>query len=103
MLNPHARRLLAGLGVVAALVATPASPASADLSDVKIDFYFPDVTATVLVNAAGGGGGGTGDGDGGLPVTGVQTGLIVGVGGLLLALGVGGFVLSRRRRTRFVA
>ncbi|BCL15013.1 LPXTG cell wall anchor domain-containing protein [Micromonospora sagamiensis] len=60
-------------------------------------------TAAVLVNAAGGGGGGTGDGDGGLPVTGAQTGLIVGVGGLLLALGVGGFVLSRRRRTRFVA
>ncbi|SCL38299.1 LPXTG-motif cell wall anchor domain-containing protein [Micromonospora pallida] len=62
-------------------------------------------TAAILVNATGGGGGGGGeDGDGGtLPITGAQTSLIAGVGGLLLAVGVGGFVLARRRRTRFVA
>jgi LPXTG-motif cell wall-anchored protein len=61
-------------------------------------------TAAILVNATGGGGGGGEDGDGGtLPITGAQTGLIAGVGGLLLAVGVGGFVLARRRRTRFVA
>ncbi|MEV4479957.1 LPXTG cell wall anchor domain-containing protein [Micromonospora coxensis] len=48
--------------------------------------------------------GGTGGGDGGsLPITGGSTGLIAGIGGLLLAAGVGGYVLARRRSTRFVA
>ncbi|HEX7745257.1 MAG TPA: LPXTG cell wall anchor domain-containing protein, partial [Micromonosporaceae bacterium] len=69
-------------------------------------------TATLVVNAApGGGDGGNGDGgngggagDGGtLPITGSATGLIAGVGVLLLAAGVGGYVVARRRRTRFVA
>ncbi|MCG5467723.1 LPXTG cell wall anchor domain-containing protein [Micromonospora sp. LAH09] len=63
-------------------------------------------TAKILVNA-GGTGGGNGGGDngdgGGLPVTGQSTGLIAGLGALLLAAGVGGYLVAKRRRTRFVA
>ncbi|MEV6303679.1 LPXTG cell wall anchor domain-containing protein [Actinoplanes sp. NPDC051861] len=43
-----------------------------------------------------------GDG-GGLPVTGSSTGLVAGIGAALLAVGAVGFVLARRRRTRFTA
>ncbi|SCE71692.1 LPXTG-motif cell wall anchor domain-containing protein [Micromonospora purpureochromogenes] len=58
-------------------------------------------TAKLLVNATGGNGGG---GDGGtLPITGESTALVAGIGGLLLAAGVGGYVVARRRKTRFVA
>ncbi|MFE9956138.1 LPXTG cell wall anchor domain-containing protein [Micromonospora sp. NPDC005299] len=64
-------------------------------------------TAKIVVKAAGGGGqggGGQGGGDGGtLPITGSSTALIAGVGALLLAAGAAGYVVSRRRRTRFVA
>ncbi|MET8371546.1 LPXTG cell wall anchor domain-containing protein [Micromonospora profundi] len=59
-------------------------------------------SAKILVNAASGQGGGEGD-DGGLPVTGQSTGLIAGLGALLLAVGVGGYLVAKRRRTRFVA
>ncbi|MFI6242058.1 LPXTG cell wall anchor domain-containing protein [Micromonospora sp. NPDC050795] len=62
--------------------------------------------AKILVNVAGGTGGGDGDGDGdggSLPITGQSTGLIAGLGALLLAAGVGGYLVAKRRRTRFVA
>jgi LPXTG-motif cell wall-anchored protein len=52
--------------------------------------------AYLVVNETGGTGGG-------LPVTGASTGLIVAAGGVLLAAGAVGFVLTRRRRVRFVA
>ncbi|MEV4196752.1 LPXTG cell wall anchor domain-containing protein [Micromonospora globbae] len=76
-------------------------------------------TAAIVINPVGGGTPGTpGDGDQGgdggqgggddgdgptLPITGSSTGLIAGVGALLLVAGVGGYVLARRRKTRFVA
>ncbi|SCL16511.1 LPXTG-motif cell wall anchor domain-containing protein [Micromonospora rhizosphaerae] len=65
-------------------------------------------TAQILVNAAAGNGGGDGDGDGDgdggtLPLTGSSTGLIAGIGGLLLLAGAGGYLVARRRRTHFVA
>ena len=62
-------------------------------------------TAKILVNAAGRNGQGGGRcGDGGtLPITGSSTALIAGLGALLLAAGAGGYVVARRRRTRFVA
>jgi hypothetical protein len=71
-----------------------------------------DNVATIVVNprtAAGhGGAGGTGDtggqggGDGGgLPITGPRAGVFGGLGLLLVAAGIGGVVLARRRRTRF--
>jgi LPXTG-motif cell wall-anchored protein len=53
-----------------------------------------------------GAGGGTGGGDsdgGGLPVTGTPVGLIAGAGAGILLVGVLGFVVTRRRRARFVA
>ncbi|MGC5285883.1 LPXTG cell wall anchor domain-containing protein [Micromonospora sp. DT231] len=55
----------------------------------------------------GTGNGGTGGGDSGdggsLPITGQSTGLIAGLGALLLVAGVGGYLVAKRRRTRFVA
>ncbi|MFI5926686.1 LPXTG cell wall anchor domain-containing protein [Micromonospora sp. NPDC051543] len=63
--------------------------------------------ATILVNP--GQGGGSGDGDGGsggggsLPITGTPTSLLAGIGGLLLAAGLGAYLLARRRSSHFVA
>ncbi|SCE79124.1 LPXTG cell wall anchor domain-containing protein [Micromonospora chokoriensis] len=62
-----------------------------------------DRAAFVIKGASGGNGGGQGGDDGGLPVTGQSTGLIAGIGALLLAAGVGGYLVAKRRRTRFVA
>ncbi|CCH18544.1 hypothetical protein [Micromonospora lupini] len=67
-------------------------------------------TAKILINPRGngnGGDGGNGDGGGGgdggsLPITGASTGLIAGLGALLVVLGMGGYLLARRR-TRFDA
>ncbi|MCO8276795.1 LPXTG cell wall anchor domain-containing protein [Actinoplanes sp. TRM 88003] len=60
----------------------------------------PDPTASTTPAAPGGENGGEG---GGLPVTGSNTGLVAAVGGALLVLGGFGYVLARRRRSRFVA
>ncbi|MFF0721625.1 LPXTG cell wall anchor domain-containing protein [Micromonospora sp. NPDC003816] len=54
-------------------------------------------TAAIRVNPTGGGAGGE------LPITGASTGLLAGAGLLLVVAGAGGFLLARRRRTRFVA
>ncbi|MEH0842546.1 LPXTG cell wall anchor domain-containing protein [Micromonospora sp. CPCC 205711] len=63
-----------------------------------------DTAALTIKSTGTGTGGGTGGGDGGtLPITGTATGLIAGIGALLLAAGAGGYVLARRRKTRFVA
>ncbi|WP_089154814.1 LPXTG cell wall anchor domain-containing protein [Micromonospora sp. NBS 11-29] len=40
---------------------------------------------------------------GGLPVTGADTATVAGIGGALLLLGGAGYVIGRRRRSRFVA
>ncbi|WFE31574.1 LPXTG cell wall anchor domain-containing protein [Micromonospora sp. WMMD975] len=65
----------------------------------------PSATTTVVPTAApsvtpGAPGGGEG---GGLPVTGTDTATVAGIGGVLLLLGGAGFVIGRRRRSRFVA
>lgn len=68
-------------------------------------------TAAIVINPVDGGPGTPGDDDGQgggddggtLPITGASTGLIAGLGGLLLAAGVGGYLVAKRRRTRFVA
>ncbi len=70
-------------------------------ADIK-DLNPANDTAKILVNAAGGAGGGDGD-DPTLPITGDSTTLVAGIGGLLLAAGAAGFVVARRRRTRFVS
>ncbi|RGC69052.1 hypothetical protein C5N14_10915 [Micromonospora sp. MW-13] len=56
-------------------------------------------TAKILLNSGDGGQGGGGS----LPITGTSTGLLAGIGGLLLVAGVGGYLVAKRRRTRFVA
>ena len=61
-------------------------------------------TAALVIKGATQGGEGGGNGDGGtLPITGSSTGLIAGIGALLLVAGAGGYLAARRRRTRFVA
>jgi len=46
----------------------------------------------------------TPDGEGGgLPLTGADTGTVAGVGGALLLIGGAGYLIGRRRRSRFVA
>ncbi|MDZ5445547.1 LPXTG cell wall anchor domain-containing protein [Micromonospora sp. 4G57] len=64
-----------------------------------------DMAALVIKGAGNGGNGGNGGGGGGgtLPITGSSTALIAGLGALLLAAGAGGYVVARRRKTRFVA
>ncbi|MGY4911068.1 LPXTG cell wall anchor domain-containing protein [Micromonospora aurantiaca (nom. illeg.)] len=57
----------------------------------------PPVTPSASLGASGGGEGG------GLPVTGADTATVAGVGGALLLLGGAGYVIGRRRRSRFVA
>lgn len=65
----------------------------------------PTVTpsATTTVAPAPGAEGGDGGEGGGLPVTGADTATVAGVGGMLLLLGGAGYLIARRRRTRFVA
>jgi LPXTG-motif cell wall-anchored protein len=58
-------------------------------------------TAKLIVNPAGGTGGGTGDG--GLPVTGSNAAVLGSAGAAMVLLGAFGYVVARRRRTRFVA
>jgi LPXTG-motif cell wall-anchored protein len=53
--------------------------------------------------AGGAGGGGAGGAAAGLPVTGSNAVLLAGGGALLVALGGVGYLVARRRRTRFVA
>ncbi|MEV4708405.1 hypothetical protein [Actinoplanes sp. NPDC049316] len=55
-------------------------------------------------DGAAGGGAAAGNGDeGGLPVTGAAAGAIAGTAAVLLTLGVGLFVVARRRRVKFTA
>ncbi|MEU7575049.1 cell wall anchor protein [Micromonospora sp. NPDC049240] len=63
----------------------------------------PSGGATAVPTPTTGGGSGGGSGDGGLPVTGMQVGLIGGIGALVLAAGAALVVLSRRRRVVLVA
>ncbi|SCL37722.1 hypothetical protein GA0074692_4765 [Micromonospora pallida] len=73
--------------------------------DVFVDLTAPtqgpttSPTASPTVPPAAGGGGG---GEGGLPVTGVQAGLIGGVGGSVLLVGGALLLLARRRRVLLV-
>jgi LPXTG-motif cell wall-anchored protein len=53
-------------------------------------------TSSASVGASGGGGGG-------LPVTGAATGTAAGIGGALVLIGAAGYLIGRRRRSRFVA
>ncbi|SCF07052.1 LPXTG-motif cell wall anchor domain-containing protein [Micromonospora echinospora] len=63
----------------------------------------PSATPSVAPTAAPSASAGAGGEGGGLPVTGAGTATVAGVGGALLLLGGAGFLIARRRRTRFVA
>jgi LPXTG-motif cell wall-anchored protein len=64
----------------------------------------PTPTASASEGTPGGEGDGSSDGEGdGLPVTGTDTGAVAGIGGALLLLGGAGYLIGRRRRSRFVA
>lgn len=56
----------------------------------------PTPTSSASLDAPGGEGGG-------LPVTGADTATVAGIGGVLLLLGGVGYLIGRRRRSRFVA
>jgi hypothetical protein len=62
-------------------------------------------TAAIVLNPVGGGGaaGGQNPSGGGLAITGPQTAVYGGAGAVLVGAGVAGFLLARRRRTRFEA
>lgn len=60
----------------------------------------PTATSMPTASASPGTPGGEG---GGLPVTGADTGALAGAGGALLLLGGVGYLIGRRRRSRFVA
>ncbi|MFI6078570.1 LPXTG cell wall anchor domain-containing protein [Actinoplanes sp. NPDC051343] len=64
----------------------------------------PSVTTTgAAVPTSSAGLGASGGEGGGLPVTGTATGTVAGIGGALLLIGGAGFLIGRRRRSRFVA
>ncbi|GAA4606201.1 LPXTG-motif cell wall-anchored protein [Actinoplanes octamycinicus] len=76
--------------------AKPTSTASATASATTTVSASP-TSSTSPVAAAGG------EDDEQLPVTGAATGAVAGIGGTLLLLGGAGYLLGRRRRSRFVA
>ncbi|GAB3813813.1 LPXTG cell wall anchor domain-containing protein [Micromonospora zhanjiangensis] len=64
----------------------------------------PSATATAAPTAAPSASPGAPGGEGGgLPVTGAATATVASIGGALLLLGAVGYVIGRRRRSRFVA
>ncbi|SBT53680.1 LPXTG cell wall anchor domain-containing protein [Micromonospora narathiwatensis] len=87
-----------------------AAPGSVKLIHFDLESHGPvadlnprNDTAALVIKGNGGQGGGDGGDGGTLPITGSSTGLIAGIGALLLAAGAGGYVIARRRKTRFVA
>ncbi|GAA2564348.1 hypothetical protein GCM10010435_40850 [Winogradskya consettensis] len=71
---------------------TPSSSVAPSASEPAVGF--PSSSASA----------GSSDGEGGgLPVTGAATGTVAGVGGALLVIGGAGYLIGRRRRSRFVA
>jgi LPXTG-motif cell wall-anchored protein len=63
----------------------------------------PTATPTTTVSPTPAPPGAPGGDGGGLPVTGADTATVAGVGTVLLLLGSAGYLIARRRRTRFVA
>ena len=64
----------------------------------------PSATTTAAPTPTSSASPGTSGGEGGgLPLTGANTGIVAGIGGALLLLGGAGFLIGRRRRSRFVA
>ncbi|MDI6100566.1 LPXTG cell wall anchor domain-containing protein [Actinoplanes sp. NEAU-A12] len=75
----------------------PSSSASIGASGTSSASPSAPGTSSASPSATDGGEGG------GLPVTGASTGAVAGIGGALLLLGGAGYLIGRRRRSRFVA
>ncbi|MBM0275068.1 LPXTG cell wall anchor domain-containing protein [Micromonospora tarensis] len=75
---------------------TPSATATPSATPSGTPTVAPTATPSVSSGAAGGNGGG-------LPVTGANTLTVAGLGAALLLLGGAGYVIGRRRRSRFVA
>ena len=69
---------------------------TAALAQSSQEGYGGDNSAVAALDEAGGGGGGNAGADPGLPFTGADLGVLAGVGGLMLALGVGMRRITRR-------
>ncbi|SCL58038.1 LPXTG-motif cell wall anchor domain-containing protein [Micromonospora citrea] len=81
----------------------PAGSRAAQAGDVDPTDNRDDFAVVVAAAGTGGGGQDGGDEDGGpLPVTGAQTGLVVGIGGAVLVAGAAMFLSARRRRVVLV-
>jgi LPXTG-motif cell wall-anchored protein len=74
----------------------PSPSASPSATPTATTTAAPVPTASASTDAPG-------DEDGGLPVTGADTGTVAAIGGALLLLGGVGYLIGRRRRSRFVA
>ncbi|MET7706040.1 LPXTG cell wall anchor domain-containing protein [Micromonospora sp. NPDC005413] len=79
---------------------TPTATPTATPSTTATPAATPSASTTIAPSANSGGASGEG---GGLPVTGAASMSVAGVGGALLLLGGAGYLIARRRRTRFVA
>ncbi|MFI2712904.1 ALF repeat-containing protein [Micromonospora sp. NPDC018662] len=86
---------------------TPTATATPTVQPTPTASVTPSASTTVVPTAAPsvspGAPGGEGGEGGGLPVTGSDTATVAGIGGVLLVLGGVGYVIGRRRRSRFVA
>jgi LPXTG-motif cell wall-anchored protein len=99
---------LGGLGgpigfVGVGLVTPPTGEPTATPTPSATPSGSPSATPTGAPTAAPSVSPGAGGEGGGLPVTGAGTATMAGVGGVLLVLGGAGYLIARRRRTRFVA
>ncbi|SDT72966.1 LPXTG cell wall anchor domain-containing protein [Actinoplanes derwentensis] len=81
----------------ASATASPSASATASVTPSATSTATPVPTASASTDTPGGGE------DGELPLTGADTGIVAGVGGALLLLGGAGYLIGRRRRSRFVA
>jgi LPXTG-motif cell wall-anchored protein len=75
---------------------TPTKSTTPSVTPSATTTVAPVPTSSASTDTAGGEGGG-------LPLTGADTGTVAGVGSALLLLGGAGYLIGRRRRSRFVA
>jgi LPXTG-motif cell wall-anchored protein len=83
---------------------TPTPTQSTPAQPTPTPSVTPSATTTAVVVPSPSASTSTSGGDGGgLPVTGAATGTVAGIGAVLLLIGGAGFLIGRRRRSRFVA
>jgi LPXTG-motif cell wall-anchored protein len=88
--------------VYASLITPPTASPTATASPTTTASPTAGATPTGTAPSASPAAPGAGGGDG-LPLTGSNTAAVAGIGAALLLLGGAGYLVARRRRTRFVA